>query len=54
MSATYSVRVENEGFEIYEVQADSESEAMSNWADGELVHSEVHSSHAVSAEEEDW
>lgn len=47
--ATYRVEMEGDCREVYEVEADSEAEAMANWADGVHVITEVMGSSPVYA-----
>lgn len=45
----YTVEVRGVAREVYYVEADSEEEAMENWATGDLVLSEVYSCDPVEA-----
>lgn len=47
--ATYYVEMEGNVREVYEVEADSEAEAMRGWAGGSLVIQESFGCEAVSA-----
>ena len=38
---TYYVRCKGQVYETYAIDANSEADAMANWFDGELVHSEA-------------
>lgn len=51
MSKWWQVEVSGDVRELYDVQADSEEEAMANWQDGIHVLTEVTSSEPVSAKE---
>lgn len=45
----YTVRVDGECFELYEVEADTPEEAMENWAEGVFLYSETMGVSPVSA-----
>lgn len=47
--ATYYVEMTGEAREVYAVEADSEDEAMENWASGEHVITEAYGMEPVSA-----
>ena len=49
----YTVTVVGRVYEYYEVEADSEEEAMDKWADGTFVHSEAFDCEATGARLDD-